>query len=94
MVWTMKKLTDYIFYDSWQLDELNIKSYEEYLVLSDLGDLKKGEKVRFIGFDDVDNHYGIFVFVDAAGRVLEVSGDCSGRDHACIKGLKAALSPG
>ena len=88
----MKKLTDYIFYDSWQLSELDIKPDEEYLVLSDVGDLKKGESVRFVGFDDVDNHYGIFVFVDASGRVLEVSGDCSGRDHSCITGLKAALS--
>jgi hypothetical protein len=86
----MKKLTDYIFYSSWQLGELDIKPDEEYLVLNDVGGLKKGEVVRFVGYDDVDNHYGIFVFVDFAGLVLEVSGDFSGRSS--MANLKTALS--
>lgn len=88
----MKKLTDYNFCKSWQLGELNIKPNDEYVVLCDLGGLKKGDLVRFVGFDDVDNHYGIFVFVDSNDRVLEVSGDCSGPNHSCLRDLKSALS--
>jgi hypothetical protein len=90
----MKQLTDYRFYDSWQLDELGLKPGETYRVGTDVGDLKQGQSVTFAGFDDVDNHYGIFVFVSGDGAVLEVSGDCSGRDHTCLKNLRAALSPG
>lgn len=88
----MKKLSDYIFYNSWQLRELNIKPNEEFVVLVDVGDMKKGDAVKFVGFDDVDNHYGIFVFVDSKGEVLEVSGDCSGPNHSCLADLKVALS--
>lgn len=88
----MKKVSDYIFYDSWQLRELGLTPNEEYKVLLDVGDLKKGAAVKFIGFDDVDNHYGIFVFTDAEGKILEVSGDCSGPNHSCIAGLKIALA--
>lgn len=88
----MKKISDYIFYNSWVLGEVNIQPNEEYLVLTDVGDLKQGERVRFVGFDDVDNHYGIFVFVDAQDRVLEVSGDCAGPNHSCVQNLKRALS--
>ncbi len=88
----MRKITDYIFYDSWVLRELRMKPGEEYVVLFDLGDLKKGDLVKFVGFDDVDNHYGIFVFVDANDKVLEVSGDCSGPNHSCLIDLKNALS--
>jgi hypothetical protein len=88
----MKKITDYIFYDSWQPNELHMKPNEEYFVRMDLGDLKKGDFVKFVGFDDVDNHYGIFVFLDSTGKVLEVSGDYSGPNHSCMKNLKLALS--
>lgn len=87
----MKKISDYIlFYDSWQLRELNLKPGEEYLVVTDLGHIKKDNLVKFIGFDDVDNHYGIFVFTDSDGNVLEVSGDFSG--SSSLKRLEAALS--
>lgn len=88
----MKKLTDYNFCNSWQLGELNIKPNDEYVVQFDLGGLKKGGLVRFVGYDDVGNHYGIFVFVDSTGRVLEVSGDCSGRNSSCFTDLNSALS--
>lgn len=88
----MKKLTDYNLCNSWQPSELGIKPDEDYFVLHDVGGLHKGDVVRFVGFDDVDNHYGIFVFVDATGQVLEVSGDCSGPNHSCLTNLKAALS--
>ena len=88
----MKKITDYNFCNSWQPNELHIKLNEEYLVQMDLGDLKKGDLVKFVGFDDVDNHYGIFVFIDSKEKVLEVSGDCSGPNHSCMTNLKIALS--
>lgn len=88
----MKNLTDYIFYESWQLQALNIAPGEAYAVLADVGDLKKGTIVKFAGFQDVDNHYGIFVFTGADGKVLEVAGDCAGADHPCLRDLKAALS--
>lgn len=86
----MKRIADYIFYDAWQQRELGIQPNTEYLVLTDLDDLKKGERVRFIGFDDVDNHYGIFVFTDANGNILEVNGDFSGSNS--LLELKKALS--
>lgn len=88
----MKKITDYNFINSWAVRELNVKANEEYLVLKDLADLKKGQLVKFVGFDDIDNHYGIFVFVDANGNVLEVSGDFSSSTHSSMINLKQALS--
>ena len=88
----MRKISDYIFCDSWQLNGMNLSPNEEYVVRMDIGDLKEGELVKFIGFDDVDNHYGIFVFQNSKDEVLEVSGDCSGQNHSCITDLKNALS--
>ncbi len=89
---SMKKLSDYNFCDSWVFREVDLESYAEYVVLADLCDLKKGERVKFIGFDDVDNHYGIFVFVDADGAVREVYGDFAGRTHPRLLELKAAIA--
>ncbi|MDN4058128.1 hypothetical protein QPK31_07775 [Massilia sp. YIM B02769] len=88
----MKKISDYRFYDSWVLDELDIRPDEEFLITNDIGDLKEGQRVTFVGFDDVDNHYGIFVFVDADDKVLEVPGDFSGPRHSSMTNLKLALS--
>ncbi|PTU73464.1 hypothetical protein DBO85_14145 [Pseudomonas mangrovi] len=88
----VKTITDYVFSNSWQLNELNMRPGDEYSVLADLCDLRQGEVVRFIGFDDVDNHYGIFVFIRADGAVLEVSGDFSGPGHAHLQGLRASLA--
>lgn len=85
-----EKLTDYNFGASWHRNQLDIKPSEEYVVLTDLGDLKKGERVKFIGYDDVDNHFGIFVFVDTEGKVLEVSGDFAGTDR--VRQVELALS--
>ncbi len=89
----MKKISDYIFSTMWQLDTMNLRPNASYTVLADLGDLRQGDVVTFVGFDDVDNHYGIFVFTDADGNVLEVSGDYSGPEHSAVKRLKAALTP-
>ena len=87
----MKKVTDYIFSQSWQLEQLNLVQGADYIVLNNMGDLRKGKIVKFAGFDDVDNHYGIFVFTDATGKVIEVKGDFSGRNHPNIKQLELAI---
>jgi len=83
------KLSDYIFDSASQFKHVNLTSYKEYLVLVDIGDLKKGDVVKFIGYAEVDNHYGIFVFTDSAGGVLEVSGDFS---RSALEELRRALS--
>ena len=82
-------LSDYIFDSGWEFKHVNLRSYKEYLVLVDIGDLKKGDVVKFIGYAGVDNHYGIFVFTDSTGGVLEVSGDFS---HSDLEELRRALS--
>lgn len=87
----MKQLSDYTFYNSWQLNELNLKQGSDCLILEDLGDLRKGQVVSFAGFDDVDNHYGIFVFTDSTGAVLEVKGDFSGSESYKLIELKRAI---
>jgi hypothetical protein len=89
----LRKLAGYRFHDSWQPSELCLNPGKKYHVRMNVGDLKTGQRVTFAGFDDVDNHFGIFVFLNAAGEVLEVSGDCSGREHTCLRELRAALSP-
>lgn len=49
----------------------------DYRVIKSIGELRKGMIVRFVGFDDVDNHYGIYQFADSDGRTLGVPGDYS-----------------
>ena len=86
----MKRLSDYTFANAWQSGDLAMRPLDSYRVLADAGELKQGQIVKFIGFDDVDNHYGIFVFTDADGGALEVSGDFSG--PSSLQTLKAALA--
>ena len=86
----MKKLSDYIFSPGWENSKGTLRSNEQYVVLKDVGQLKQGEQVKFIGYDDVDNHYGIFVFVDANDNILEVNGDFCGLAH--FKELEASLA--
>ena len=50
----MKQLSDYNFINSWQLGDLAMQPLEKYRVLADIGKLKKGQVVKFIGFDDAD----------------------------------------
>lgn len=88
----MRKISDYIFTDSWQLTDLPLKSYEDYVVLADVGDLKKGDVVKFVGFSDVDNHYGIFIFTNANNAVLEVPGDFSSPNGSALTTLTSALA--
>lgn len=87
----MKKVTDYIFSNSWQLEQLNLVQGSSYLALNDIDDLRKDQTVKFAGFDDIDNHYGIFVFIDSQGQILEVKGDFSGPEHSKFKELRLAI---
>ena len=87
----MKNISDYDFYDSWQPVELDLKPGLDYDVLMDLCELKKGTKVQFSGFCDIDNHYGVFVFTDMNGELLEVRGDFCTSKHNSFINLRAAL---
>lgn len=46
-----------------------------YRVSSDMQGLRAGSIVRFLGLDDVDNHYGRLEFEDELGGHLVVHGD-------------------
>jgi hypothetical protein len=50
-----------------------------YRVIQDLGELRAGMIVRFVGIDDIDNHYGIGEFTGPDGERLGVPGDYSTR---------------
>lgn len=88
----MRTLADFNFVNSWHAKHMALVPGQEYLVHMDRGDLKKGQRVTFVGFDDVDNHYGIFVFTDAEGRILEAGGDYCGAEHTAFHLLRAALA--
>lgn len=87
-----KKVTDYTFYNSWQLKDLDLTQGSDYLVLNNIDDLRKDQIVKYAGFDDIDNHYGIFVFIDSEGKILEVKGDFSGPEHSKFKELRLAIA--
>jgi hypothetical protein len=48
---------------------------DRYRVKEDIKDLRRGMTVRFVGFHDIDNHYGEYVFEGEDGAVLKVGGD-------------------
>jgi hypothetical protein len=48
-----------------------------YRVKKALGGLSPGDVVTFAGFDDIDNHYGEYVFVKANGERVAIGGDYS-----------------
>jgi hypothetical protein len=87
----MRKITDYTYYKSRQAEELGIKANDRLSVLHDIGELKKGDVVTYIGFDDVDNHFGVFVFTNQKDEVVVVSGDFSSYTGPFMDELKAAL---
>lgn len=87
----MKSLTDYIFYDSWQEKKLNLKAGDRFRVIQTIGKLSCGDEVTYVGFDDVDNHYGIFVFKNQSNQALEISGDFSGISDQFISEFTIAL---
>lgn len=88
----MRNIADYIFGDRWWHDVYGIAPGRTYAVSANVGELEKGSLVEFIGFADADNHFGIFVFTDAKGEVLEVRGDFSAPDGTAVKDLQTALS--
>jgi hypothetical protein len=88
----VKSITDYTYCDSWHLKHLGFKPGDQFAVATDIGELKAGDLVRLVGFDDVDNHFGIFVFTKSTNEVLEVRGDFSSPDGSSLSGLKKALS--
>ena len=52
-----------------------------YRVREAIGGLRVADVVRFVRFDDIDNHYGAYVFVNAEGAELSVPGDFSSPQH-------------
>jgi len=48
-----------------------------YRVLEKVGELAAGDEVTFKGLDDIDNHYGEYLFERVDGKRLVVGGDCS-----------------
>ncbi len=87
----MVLLSDYIFYDSWLLKELNLTVGQLYIATKNVGKISKGEAIRFEGFDDIDNHYGILVFT-CNGEIREINGDFSGPDHYSANEVRNSLS--
>ncbi len=52
-----------------------------YRVVTSVQELTRGAVVRFVGFDDIDNHHGCYEFVTLDGGTLKVCGDFSNRDR-------------
>lgn len=48
-----------------------------YRVLEGLQGLERGAIVRFVRFDDIDNHFGAYEFESSDGRTMRVEGDFS-----------------
>jgi len=86
----MRNISDYIFSYSKKPSDRDPKTGQEYLVLTDIGELRKGALVKCVGFADIDNHYGIQVFTGANDEILEVAGDYSG--GSLLEKLKSALT--
>lgn len=82
----MKALSDYIFSPPGSREHQKPRPNERYRVLAELDDLREGQVVTFVGYADVDNHDGIFVFTDAQQGILEVRGDfCAAGSTAALK---------
>ncbi|MFV8751826.1 hypothetical protein ACNOYE_14875 [Nannocystaceae bacterium ST9] len=64
-----------------------------YRVLESVQELREGMIVRFERFDDVDNHYGRYEFVDAEGRALAVCGDFSSPRSSPLAEVHRQLAP-
>lgn len=50
---------------------------KRYRVRETIGQLERGTIVKFVGFDDIDNHWGCYDFVTMDGKPVGVSGDYS-----------------
>ncbi len=87
----MKLLTEYIFYNAWQETRLNLTAGDCFTVTQALGKLSCGDEVTYVGFEDVDNHYGIFVFKNQKNQALEIGGDFSTLSDQFISEFNTAL---
>lgn len=86
----MKELSDFIFSDSWVLQELDLIRGEYYMALKSIDLVRKGMAVRFEGFDDVNNHFGILVFTHQ-GTIMEIKGDFCNPEGSTIQEIKMGL---
>jgi hypothetical protein len=66
------------------LDKLTVGA--KYRVRETIDELKAGEIVTFKQFDDVDNHYGCYEFIDASGKTVGVGGDYSTPQNSTLGG--------
>ncbi|HMU66802.1 MAG TPA: hypothetical protein PKE57_06645 [Cellvibrionaceae bacterium] len=87
----MKNVYDYVFSQSWQTQELQLQQGVQYPIFTELGPFKPGEMAIFLGFEDIDNHYGKFVFKKHDGEIVEFPGDYSGPTHTSFLQIKCAL---
>lgn len=58
-----------------------LRSGQRFRVLESLQSLQAGALVTFARIDDIDNHYGEYVFLDANNNELIVGGDLSSSAH-------------
>lgn len=88
----MKNVYDYVFSHSWQPQKLQLQQGAQYHVFTELGPFKPGEMAIFLGFEDIDNHYGKFVFKKPDGEIVEFPGDYSGPTHSSFLKIKCAFT--
>ena len=62
-------------YDSWQEKALKIKAGDRFTVRQAIGELTVGDDIIYVGFSDIDNHYGIWVFKNKNNEPFEIPGD-------------------
>ena len=87
----MKVLSDFEFSNSWQVVELELKQGVKYEILQNLGSFTPGEMVIFLGYEDIDNHYGNFVFQKIDGEIVEFHGDYCSTNHSSYLKIQNAL---
>ena len=65
---------------------------QRYRVLETTQELVAGTIVTYTGLDDIDNHYGRYVFVTSGGVEVAVAGDCSVPRHGPLRELHRILA--
>lgn len=88
----MADMTAHNFIDAWQNHELGLEPGNRYRFRLDIGAIKTGEQLSFLGFNAVDNHYGVFVFQRLNGERVELRGDYASSAHRAFLALKEALA--
>jgi hypothetical protein len=78
------------------LETLTLEKLEvgaRYKVIAPIGQLVSGATVTFRGLDDIDNHYGEYVFESESGDRWIVAGDCSSRAGNPLREVHKHLAP-